>query len=74
MTAYEVVILRMIKMKNFLGIIQKLSDDELGKSLNKMIKIRSEISSLAVDDWRRADTDHKIDIMQKEWSRRAENS
>jgi len=50
--------------------ILMLSDEELGKSLNKMIKIRSEIPNTLIEQWRIEDADRKIDFMQKEWQRR----
>jgi len=50
--------------------ILMLSDEELGKSLNKMIKIRSEIPNTLIEQWRIEDIDRKIDFMQKEWQRR----
>jgi len=52
--------------------ILMLSDEELGKSLNKMIKLRSEIPNTLIEQWRIEDADRKIDFMQKEWQRRGE--
>ncbi|GAG72635.1 unnamed protein product, partial [marine sediment metagenome] len=57
--------------KTFEKQIKALSDSELGQSLNKMIKIRSQIPDTLVEQWRIEDTDRKIALMEKEWERRA---
>lgn len=54
--------------------IKTMSDFELGKSLNRMIKIRSEISNSLIDQHRKKDADCKITLMDKEWRRRGRKS
>ncbi len=69
---YDAVVAKpeVVEVASFEKQIRALSDEDLGKSLNKMIKIRSEIADVPIEQWRIEDTDRKIAFMEKEWERR----
>ncbi len=52
--------------------VEAMSTEELGKSLNKMIKVRSEVSDALVDRGQRQDLDAKIAFMEAEFAKKAQ--
>lgn len=58
-------------MKRVEENIKSLSDKELSKALNATIKVLSQMPDSIIYDWTRAENQYRIDVMLKEWNKRA---